>query len=116
MTIKKFIILIAFIFLLIACSWFAYLWIDRSITLSYTNQEFESCIKSENALASLLEQEWRGKKKSEVIKILQNEVDKDLNKKSFLIIKNDGEEIWLNQIRFNFENDRLKNINSEFDD
>lgn len=47
--------------LLILCFFFAYMWIDRSITLTYMELSFEEKVSSNERLARIILKEWKGK-------------------------------------------------------
>lgn len=93
---------------LIGCAVLAYLWIDRSITLSYTNQSMETSRASIRRFEYLLTSEWGGMPESVVLQKLQAEVARFPEEK--IVLKKEGDIIWFDQIRFNFEQGRLKKI------
>ncbi|GKS87688.1 Imm58 family immunity protein [Acidovorax sp. SUPP2539] len=93
---------------LIGCAVFAYLWIDRSITLNYVRQSGESSNESNRRLERLLEAAWIGMPEKSVIDELQLQVIK-YPAESIVIKKEDGV-VWFGEIPFNFEHGRLKSV------
>ena len=94
---------------LCGCVVLAYLWIDRSITLSYANASVRTSESAVKNLGLLIEGEWRGLAKNQVfakLKIVaQHHPQKDL------IVKEDPDgSIWFEEINFVFENDRLVQV------
>ena len=63
----------ALIAALAGCSAFAYLWIDRSVTLSYVKQSADASDASIHRLETLLGAAWSGMSESAVLEKLQAE-------------------------------------------
>lgn len=99
---------VGFFISLVGCMVFAYLWIDRSITLAYVNQDVETSNNAMRHLELLLEGEWRGIPENNILQKLELAAARNPNKK--ILIKKDGEVIWFDNIQFNFESGRFKKI------
>lgn len=93
---------------LIGCALFAYLWIDRSISLSYLNQSIDASNVALRRLEDLLGNEWSGMLEKSVLEKLQAEAVRHPNEK--IVIKKENDVIWFDEIRFSFEQGRLKKI------
>ncbi|MHA6833783.1 Imm58 family immunity protein [Ralstonia pseudosolanacearum] len=87
---------------------FAYLWIDRSISLSYARQGEDVAIQTAHGLELVIEREWRGLPESEVLQKLNAVVAKGAGAK--IVVKKEGDVIWFDEVRFNLEEGRLKSI------
>jgi hypothetical protein len=95
---------------LVGCFAGMYLWIDRSITLAYVSQSLESSERSVKNLESLLEREWRGKPKEEIVQKLKRQAAEADGK---IVVKQDSEEIiWFDDTPFRFDAGQLKKIGS----
>lgn len=93
---------------LIACAVFIYLWIDRSISLSYLDQSYTATNRSMNRLERLLEADWRGLPEEQVLQRLQKATT-SLPVPQPIVKKEDGM-IWFDEVRFNFTQGRLASI------
>lgn len=98
----------ALIAALAGCTVFAYLWIDRSVTLSYVKQSADASDASIHRLERLLGIAWNGMSESAVLEKLQAEAARYPNEA--IVVKKEDEVIWFDEIRFNFEQGRLKSI------
>ncbi|MBB6580183.1 Imm58 family immunity protein [Ralstonia solanacearum] len=87
---------------------FAYLWIDRSISLSYARQGEDTAIETVGGLELILEREWLGLRESEVLLKLNAAAEKEVRRK--IVVKKEGDAIWFDEVRFNFDQGRLKSI------
>lgn len=92
----------------VSCLFFAYLWIDRSITLSYVNASVESEIRARIIITDLIENEWYGKSSNEVYQKLSEEVNKHPEKN--IVLKKTGSGIDFDNFNFYFEADKLKKV------
>lgn len=92
----------------VGCMVFAYLWIDRSITLTYLNQDVETSNNAMRHLELLLEGEWHGMSENNILQKLELAAARSPNKK--ILIKKDGKIIWFDNIQFNFESGRFEGI------
>jgi hypothetical protein len=91
---------------LCGCVVLAYLWIDRSITLSYANASVRTSENTVKNLELLVENEWLGLTKKQVFAKLKAVVQHHPQKNVILKEDTDGS-IWFEEINFIFENDRL---------
>ncbi|MCD9230636.1 Imm58 family immunity protein [Ralstonia pseudosolanacearum] len=87
---------------------FAYLWIDRSISLSYARQGEDTAIGTVRGLELILEHEWRGLPEPEVFHKLNAVAAQGAGAK--IVVKKEGNIIWFDEVRFNFDEGRLKSI------
>lgn len=103
-------IFLAFIILtlILVCSLFAYLWIDRSLSLGYANQSLFQSNTSLQSLEQLLSNSWRGMPKQALLEKLRNEAEARPDMLNY--VKDEGSVVWFGEIRFNFENGRLANV------
>jgi hypothetical protein len=104
------IITILLIIAIITCMVLAYLWVDRSISLSYARQSVDMGNNVINGLESLLEEEWRGMPESEVFQKLKKTA---AMRKPEAIIKKEGTIIWFDDIPFKFEKEMLAKIGDD---
>lgn len=102
---KSFILIIALILVIIYLS---YSVIDKSITLSYSNQGCESARADIDNVISLIEREWSGMNMEQITYKLKNEsIDKKaVNPK----IKMENDLIWYGDVRFIFSSGRLAKV------
>ncbi|WP_175691782.1 Imm58 family immunity protein [Burkholderia anthina] len=94
--------------LTVMCLVLIYLWIDRSISLAYSIQGADAASDATRELERVLEREWRELPEAEVLRRLQATFPAGPRGK--VIIKKDGDVIWLNEIPFHIEKGRLKSI------
>jgi hypothetical protein len=92
----------------LACTALAYLWIDRSISLSYAMQDIETANSSVRNLGELLTNEWRGMPESEVLQKLQKVVARVPD--AGIVVKKEKDVIWFDGVRFNFKDERLVTV------
>ncbi len=93
---------------LLGCAVLAYLWVDRSISLSYARQSAETSDNSIRHLERLLEEEWRGMPEAKVLQKLQNAAARVPAEK--VVIKNEEGIIWFDEVRFNLVHGQLNSI------
>jgi putative signal peptide protein len=96
--------------LLILCFFFAYMWIDRSITLTYMELSFEEKVSSNERFARIILKEWKGKSTFDIEKRIQT-IAKDISNNENLI-KWEDDSLWFNNIQFIFEKDKLIGIDN----
>lgn len=91
----------------VACVIFAYLLIDRSISLSYLEASQRSTQHGYTQLAALVEHEWFGLAESEVLRRLQAEAARHPHR--MIVVKRDSSAnvIWFDDVRFEFESGGL---------
>ncbi len=94
--------------LLLGCAVLAYLWIDRSISLSYARQSADSDSASTRRLERLLGTAWNGMPESVVLEKLQAEAARHPNEN--IVVKKEADAIWFDETRFNFEQGKLKSV------
>lgn len=87
---------------------FAYLWIDRSISLSYMEASFIISNNENQNLLIILNDELKDKSSQEIIKKLEAIITKHPNKNLFL--KNKDNSVWFGDIKFEFKEGKLKEI------
>lgn len=102
-----------FLLSFLGCIFLGYLWIDRSISLSYLKDSFNSTLGVSKRLESLLTHDWQGLEQEDVIRKLESE-SKRYPESNLVLKKYDNEKdvIWFGDIPFYFENDKLKKIGS----
>jgi hypothetical protein len=95
---------------LIGCAVFAYLWVDRSLSLSYMDSSQRSSAQGYAQLADLVGQEWAGLPESEVLKRLQAAAAR--HPQESIVVKHDPSEgvIWFGSTRFEFQSGRLQSV------
>lgn len=86
----------------------AYSVVDKSITLSYSNQGCESARADIDNVISLIEREWRGMDMEQTVYKLKNS---SINKKAVNPqIKMENDLIWYGDVRFIFSSGRLAKV------
>lgn len=106
--INKFLIVIICL-LSIVCFYMTYLWLDITITRNYELKSAETTELAFKLSTQLLEKEWQGVTKSQVIEKLQS----TQGYKEVLIVdevENGKGSLWLNSVRFKFDNSKLISI------
>ncbi|MFJ1298538.1 Imm58 family immunity protein [Pseudomonadota bacterium AL_CKDN230030165-1A_HGKHYDSX7] len=93
---------------LMACAAFAYMWIDRSITLTYVKAGCDLESASRQDLERLLSAAWMGMSESMILDRLHAEMARHPAEHSFVKREDDG--ISFNQIQFNFEQGKLTSV------
>lgn len=96
---------ILFVLLPILYFFFFYMWIDRSITLTYTELSYDEAVDSNEKLARIVLKEWKGKSASAVERKLKM-IAEDINDNTTLIKWEDGF-LCFNNIQFVFEEGKL---------
>lgn len=94
------------ILLLVASGLVAYLWIDRSISKSYSDVSYELEYSS-GQLAGILEQEWDGLTKADVLRRLEAFVSKSDDDSAVFFEDEEDGTVHLGFIVFEFEEERL---------
>lgn len=103
-------VLLALLFLsIISGVCFAYLWVDRSITLSYSEKCVNNSTQTTNTLETLLEKEWFGESKKSVLEKVETGL-KPTEQENEIIKKDDENVIWIGNIKISFSNDKLIKI------
>ncbi len=108
MKIATIILSVLLVMVLALCVFVTYLWIDRSVTLTYVNASLDSEVRSRGIITGIVENEWRGKSQSEIYRKLNMEVKKYPEKS--IILKKTEKGIDFDSIHFQFENGKLKKI------
>lgn len=102
---KSFILIIALILVII---YLAYSVVDKSITLSYSNQGCESARADIDNVISLIEREWGGMDMEQTAYKLKNS---SISKKAVNPqIKMENDLIWYGDVRFIFSSGRLAKV------
>lgn len=94
------------ILLLVASGLVAYLWIDRSISKSYSDVSYELEYSS-GQLAGLLEHEWDGLAKADVVRRLEAFVSESDDDSAVFFEDEENGTVHLGFIVFEFQEDRL---------
>ena len=94
------------ILLLLALGMVTYLWIDRSVSESYSDVSYELKTSSVR-LAGILEQEWNGMAKGEVLSRLETYVKRSDDSSGVVFEDEEDGSIRLGVIIFEFEEERL---------
>lgn len=93
-----------------ACLALGYLWIDRSITLSYVEASIRNTGEARDQATMLLAHEWKELRTDDVYARLQK--IKEQTKDAETLLKRESTEgvIYFGNLRFKFENDRLAEV------
>lgn len=108
---KKILMILSLLFFavaLLSSVIFAYLWIDRSISLGYMEASFIASENENQYLLIILNNELKGKSNQEVIKKLEKIINENPDKNLFM--KNDNDYVWFGDIKFEFKEGRLSEI------
>ncbi|NBC97630.1 hypothetical protein GV764_01145 [Atlantibacter hermannii] len=100
---RKYIISFTILMLTLSNVFFLYGWIDRSISLDYSNQSFESCNDDLLKLKLIVKYELKGRSK---ISIIEDVKKSGLN--DDLLIKEGG--VYLGNTEFIFNNNSLVDV------
>lgn len=92
----------------VACMILAYLWIDRSISLTFARQSAEVTNRSVRSLQRALEEEWHGMPQIQVLLKLK-EIESQ-NPQLGIIVKEEQDIIWLDEVPFKFDSGQLSSI------
>lgn len=90
------------------CLVLAYLWIDRSISLSYMQQSYETERSSVEILQKLVASEWKDMPESQVQKKLE-QVAAQMPRRN-VVVKKEDESIWFDQVAFNIKQGKLDSV------
>jgi uncharacterized protein (DUF169 family) len=101
-------LLISLVTAVIGCAVLAYLWIDRSISLSYMQQSYEAERSSVESLQKLIASEWKGMPEAQVQKKLE-QVAAQMPKRA-VVVKKEDESIWFDQAAFNIKQGKLESV------
>ena len=102
-------VLVAFLTLaILGCAVLAYLWIDRSISLSYAILSLDTSESSTRHLEYLLEDAWRGMPEAQVLHKLRNVAARMPGEQ--VVIKKEEGVIWFDEVRFNIVHGKLNSI------
>ena len=107
-TTKKLSILL--VLALFCCVFFAYLWIDRLITLSYVYASLNSEVRARTIITEVIKRDWYGKSENEVYHKLSTAIEKYPGETIVLKKSDDGKGIEFDNFYFQFDNGKLKNI------
>ena len=95
---------------LLACGVLAYMWIDRSITLTYVDLSMQSTSRANELMRSLLQHEWAGLSDAEVLRRLNAEAARRPQENIFVKPEPDEHFIWFDSTQFVFQDGRLVEI------
>jgi hypothetical protein len=98
------------VILFVGCITFAYLWLDRSISISYLDSSNRTTEQAYLRISALLEREWANLSEQEVLARLEAEAKR--YPRDEILVKRDTSEnvIWFNNTRFEFKSGRLAKI------
>lgn len=96
------------IVLLVGCVVLAYLWIDRSISLSYARQSADVEIAAMRRMERLLGDAWIDMPEQSVLEKLQ--AYEERHPTEMIVITKEENVIWFHDTRFNFEYGKLKSV------
>lgn len=102
-------LVIAFVICFLGCIFFAYLWIDTSISLAYSDTSYQKSLGLKHAL-SLLENEWVGISESELLEKLKAEAAHQPDEKIVIFKDDESDTIVFDTIYFELESGKLKRI------
>ena len=95
---------------LICCGILTYLWINRSISLGYLQQAYQTELNSVENIQTIIALEWKGMPEEKVYLKLQ-QAAKMLPEQQ-IVLKKEGSTIWFNQIPFNIKQGKLDSVGS----
>ncbi len=95
---------------LIISAYCAYLWIDQSISLTYSNASIESLAEDVDVAQSILNVTLLGKSKKEVRTIVEQSLQSDYARRA-REIKDEGDEFWIGQTCIHFVNQTFASFN-----
>jgi Flp pilus assembly protein TadB len=90
------------------CLVLAYLWIDRSISLTYMQQSYETERSSVESLQKLITSEWKGMPEAQLQKKLEQAAAQMPERA--VVVKKEDESIWFDQVAFNIKQGKLDSI------
>lgn len=102
-------LVIGFIISFLGCVLFAYLWIDRSISLAYSDTSYEESLGFKRVL-SLLENEWAEISEQELLAKLKAESARQPDERIVIFKDDESDVIVFDTIEFELESGRLKRI------
>ena len=103
------ILIFGFVLSFIGCISFAYLWIDRSISLAYSDMSYEKTLGLERSLW-LLENEWKGLSEEELLEKLKLVAAMHPEAKVILFRDKDFNVIVFDTIKFAFDAGKLSQV------
>jgi ABC-type multidrug transport system fused ATPase/permease subunit len=92
----------------LGCLLLAYLWIDRSISLSYMQQSYETERNSAETLQKLIASEWKGMPEAQVQKKLEQAAAQMPERA--VVVKKEDDSIWFDQVAFNIKQGKLESV------
>jgi hypothetical protein len=105
---------IALTFSLLGSALLAYLWIDRSISLGYLQQSYDTERSSVESLQKLVALEWKGLPEDQIKKKLEKAASQMPGRG--VVVKKEGSVIWFDQVAFNIKKGKLDTIGRPKDD
>ena len=99
---------VALVTAMTGCLVLAYLWIDRSISLTYMQQSYETERSSVESLQKLIAFEWKGMTEAQLQKKLEQAVMQMPGRA--IVVKKEDESIWFDQVAFNIKQGKLDSI------
>ena len=99
---------------LLACAVLAYLWLDRSISLSYMKHSYETERSSVESLQKLMTLEWKDLPEGHLREKLESAAARMPDRS--VVVKKEGAVIWFDQVAFNIKNGKLDSVGSPSSD
>lgn len=100
---------IGFVICFLASILFAYLWIDRSVSLAYLDESYEVSLGFKR-VKFLLENEWAGMSEHELFEKLKAASDRQPDEKIVIFKDDETNVIVFDAIEFELESGKLKRI------
>jgi Immunity protein 58 len=92
----------------LGCLLLAYRLIDRSISLSYLEQYYETQRLSSETLQKLIASEWKGMPEAQVQKKLEQAAAQMPERT--VVVKKEDDSIWFDQVAFNIKEGKLESV------
>jgi HAMP domain-containing protein len=92
----------------LGCLFLAYRVIDRSISLSYLEQSYETQTNSVETLQKLIATEWKGMPEAQVQKKLE-QIAAQMPERT-IVVKKEDDSIWFGQVAFNIKQGKLDSV------
>ena len=90
------------------CLVLAYLWIDRSISLTYMQQSYEAEHSAVESLQKLIASEWKGMPVAQLQMKLEQAAAQMPERA--VVVKKEDESIWFDQVAFNIKQGKLDSV------
>lgn len=98
----------ALVVTVMGCLLLAYRLIDRSISLSYLEQSYETQRHSSETLQKLIASDWKGMPEAQVQKKLEQAAAQMPERA--VVVKKEDDSIWFDQVAFNIKQGKLESV------